>query len=66
MSSEGKLIKYDFIILSKVDKDGACNLLHTKPLFADAFYQPNEIVLSFSEGETFIIIINSLIINISY
>jgi hypothetical protein len=44
-------LKYEFVILSKVDKEGSCNLLHTKPLHAEFVYQQPDSILTFSEDK---------------
>lgn len=41
--------KVDFVILSKLDKDGNLNLLHTKPLTVELLNQVPESVITFSE-----------------
>ncbi len=43
-------LKYEFVILSKVDKEGSCNLLHTKPLHAEFIHGVPDSILTFSEG----------------
>lgn len=42
--------RFDFVILSKLDKDGNLNLLHTKPLSVEVLNQVPDSVLLFSEG----------------
>ncbi len=45
-------LKYEFVILSKVDKEGSCNLLHTKPLHGEFIYANPDSILTFSEGNS--------------
>lgn len=42
--------KCEFVILSKIDKDGNFSLLHGKPLTMELFNQIPDITISFSEG----------------
>ena len=51
-SSGGSLgnTRFDFVILSKLDKDGNLNLLHTKPLSVEILNQIPDSVILFSEG----------------
>ena len=42
-------LKCEFVILSKIDREGTCNLLHTKPLHSEFIQQASESILTFSE-----------------
>ena len=42
--------RFDFVILSKLDKDGNLNLLHSKPLSVEILNQVPDSVILFSEG----------------
>lgn len=42
--------KYEFVILSKLDKEGNLTLLHSKPLTLELFNQIPDSVISFTEG----------------
>lgn len=43
--------RFDFVILSKLDKDGNLNLLHTKPLSVELLNQVPDSVILFTEGQ---------------
>lgn len=43
--------RFDFVILSKLDKDGNLNLLHTKPLSVELVNQVPDSLIVFTEGE---------------
>lgn len=42
--------RFDFVILSKLDKDGNLNLLHTKPLSVEIINQVPDSLIVFTEG----------------
>lgn len=44
--------KCEFVILSKIDKDGNFSLLHGKPLTLELFNTIPDITVAFSEGES--------------
>lgn len=50
LNNTGNNSRFDFVILSKLDKDGNLNLLHTKPLSVEILNQVPDSLVLFSEG----------------